>query len=342
MKLFIKIILPFIILSCSSRDIKISKYALINKEDQYENNYLSDEKKSIKKSKFFSFFFKNIFTPPEKKQFELIDLSKEIYKKEKSLLTWGGHSTFLFQNQNVNVLIDPHFTLRASPFSYIGPKRYTPSVFNKNNLPRIDVVAISHNHYDHLDIKSLKIIYEKYPDTIFLVPLGDEKLLIKNGIKNVKEFDWWEHHEINGMKFIFTPVQHWSKRTLSDRNKSLWGGWWIESNDFKFLHLGDTGYTKDFLDIKNTLGKADLVAIPIGAYKPRDIMKFSHLNPEEAVKTFIDLEARKAVAMHWGTFILSQESVDAPKKDLKMNLEKFGIELEDFFVLKHGETINLK
>ncbi len=144
------------------------------------------------------------------------------------------------------------------------------------------------------------------------------------------------------MKFIFTPVQHWSKRTLSDRNKSLWGGWWIESNDFKFLHLGDTGYTKDFLDIKNTLGKADLVAIPIGAYKPRDIMKFSHLNPEEAVKTFIDLEARKAIAMHWGTFILSQESVDAPKKDLKMNLEKFGIELEDFFVLKHGETINLK
>ena len=331
MKLFIKVIFPFILLSCSSRDIKISKFATINKEGQYENNYLRDEKKSPKNYKFFSFFFKNIFTPPEKKKFEILDISNKIYKK-KSLLTWGGHSTFLFQNKNVNVLIDPHFTSRASPFSYIGPKRYTPSAFNKNNLPRIDVVVISHNHYDHLDIKSLKIIYKKYPDAFFLVPLGDKKLLIKNGIKNVKDFDWWEEFQIKGVKFIFTPVQHWSKRTLFDKNKSLWGGWWIELNNFKFLHLGDTGYTKDFLDIKNKLGKPDLVAIPIGAYKPRDIMKFNHLNPEEAVKTFIDLQAKKAVAMHWGTFILSQENVDAPLKELETNLTKYGIEFDDFFV----------
>ena len=270
-----------------------------------------------------------------------MNVSNEIYKKNESLLTWGGHSTFLFQKKNINVLIDPHFTLRASPFSYIGPKRYMPSVFNKNNLPRIDVVAISHNHYDHLDIKSLQIIYKKYPDAIFLVPLGDKKLLTKNGIKNVKDFDWWEGFQFKGIKFIFTPVQHWSKRTLSDKNKSLWGGWWIESNNFKFLHLGDTGYTKDFLDIKNKLGSPDLVAIPIGAYKPRTIMKFNHLNPEEAVKTFIDLRAKKAVAMHWGTFILSQEKVDAPIKKLEINLKKHGIDFEDFFVLKHGETVNL-
>ena len=203
------------------------------------------------------------------------------------------------------------------------------------------MVAISHNHYDHLDIKSLKIIYEKFPDATFLVPLGDKELLIKNGIKNVRDFDWWEDFKIKGIKFIFTPVQHWSKRTIYDKNKSLWGGWWIESNNFKFLHLGDTGYTKDFLDIKNKLGKPDLVAIPIGAYKPREIMKSNHLNPEEAVKTFIDLEAKKAVAMHWGTFILSQEKVDAPEKELKINLEKFKIDFKDFFVLKHGETVNL-
>ena len=104
-----------------------------------------------------------------------------------------------------------------------------PSVFNKNNLPKIDVVLISHNHYDHLDIKSLKIIYEKFPDVIFLVPLGDKRLLIRNGIQNVKELDWWENYQLKGIKFIFTPVQHWSKRTLSDRNKSLWGGCRIES-----------------------------------------------------------------------------------------------------------------
>jgi|TARA_B100000287_G_scaffold7821_1_gene7716 L-ascorbate metabolism protein UlaG (beta-lactamase superfamily) len=341
MKIFLKIILLFILVSCSLRDIKTSKYARINDQDQYENNYIRYDKKSTKLTKFFSFFLKNIFDPPDKKKFEIMDINKQIYKKEKSLLTWAGHSTFLFQKENVNILIDPQFSLRASPFSSIGPRRYIPSIFNEDNLPRIDIVAISHNHYDHLDIRSLKIIYEKNPNVFFLVPLGDKKLLIQNGIKNVKEFDWWEDYKIGGINLTFTPVQHWSKRTFFDKNKSLWGGWWIKSNNFKFLHLGDTGYTKDFLDIKKRLGKPDLVAIPIGAYKPRDIMKYNHINPEEAVKTLIDLEAKKAVAMHWGTFILSQEAVDEPVNEVKKNLKIFGINEERFLILKHGETIKL-
>ena len=341
MRFLIKIFLLLVLVSCSSRDIKISKFAKINDLKQYENNYLSYEKRSIKKSKFFSFIFKNIFNPPQKKKFESVEVDKKIYNNNLSLLTWAGHSTFLVQFKNMNILIDPHFSLRASPFSYIGPKRYMPSVFNKNNLPRVDVVAISHNHYDHLDIKTLKIINKKFPEAIFLVPLGDKKLLLENNIQNVKEFDWWENHKIKGMRFIFTPVQHWSKRTLSDRNKSLWGGWWIESNDFKFLHLGDTEYTKDFIDIKKKLGKPDVVAIPIGAYKPREIMKYSHLNPIEALKTFLDLEAKKAVAMHWGTFMLSQEAADEPVNEIKSNLGDYGIEESDFLILKHGETIHL-
>ncbi len=342
MKIFIKIILPFIFLSCSSRDIKISKYANINDKDEYENNYLSYEKESIDQTKFLSFFFNNIFNPPKKKVFPKMSINKKVYEKNISLLTWGGHSTFLFQKDNFNILIDPHFSLRASPFSFIGPKRYMPSSFNKNNLPQIDVVAISHNHYDHLDLRSLKQIYEKSPKAIFLVPLGDKKLLVNNGIKNVKEFDWWEQFEFKNIKFSFTPVQHWSKRTFSDRNKSLWGGWWIESQNFKFLHLGDTGYTKDFIDIKNKLGKPDLVAIPIGAYKPRDIMKNSHLNPEEALKTFIDLEAKTAVAMHWGTFVLSQEPVDEPTNSIKKKLSEFNLKENNFIILKHGESLSLE
>ena len=120
-----------------ARDIKISKYATINKEGRYENNYLSKEKGSISAYNFLNFFFKNIFYPKKKKKFEFTNLSKQIYERKKSLLTWGGHSTFLFQNQSVNVFIDPHFTLRASPFSFVGPKRYMPSVFNKNNLPKM-------------------------------------------------------------------------------------------------------------------------------------------------------------------------------------------------------------
>ena len=127
------------------------------------------------------------------------------------VLTWSGHSTFLYQNTNLNIIIDPHLTSRASPFSYLGPKRFIPSLLNENNLPNVDVVAVSHNHYDHLDIKSLKLIYKKFPNALFLVPLGDKELLKKNGIDNVKEFDWWESIMVNETKISFTPVQHWSK-----------------------------------------------------------------------------------------------------------------------------------
>ena len=319
----------------------MSKFAKINAQNEYENNYINNEEKTISKIKFFNFFFNNIFSPPSKKKFPLLDINKKIYQKDVSLLTWSGHSSFLFQKHNVNILIDPHLTKRASPFRFIGPKRYMPSVFNKNNLPRVDLVAISHNHYDHLDIKSLKLIYNKFPKAIFLVPLGDKKLLEQNGIKNVIELDWWETFRFEPFKLIFTPVQHWSKRTFFDKNKSLWGGWWIESEDYRFLHLGDTGYSKDFIDIKNKLGKVNMVAIPIGAYKPRYIMKNSHLDPKEALQTFVDIEAERAVAMHWGTFILSQEKVDDPVFEIKENLDNFGITNSQFLILKHGETIEL-
>ena len=317
----------------------MSKIAKMDEKNRYVNNYIGETK--IDKGKFFNFFFKNIFDPPKTKDFQVSEINKIIYKKEKHALTWSGHSTFLYQNTNLNILIDPHLTSRASPFSYLGPKRFIPSLLNENNLPNVDVVAVSHNHYDHLDIKSLKLIYKKFPNALFLVPLGDKELLKKNGIDNVKEFDWWESIMISETKFVFTPVQHWSKRTLFDKNKSLWGGWWIEHLEKKFLHLGDTGYTKDFVDIKNRLGSPDIVAIPIGAYKPRYIMKNSHLNPEEAVKTFIDLDAKFAVAMHWGTFILSFEPVDEPPRKLEESLLKYKVDINRFKVLKHGESVIL-
>ena len=282
-----------------------------------------------------------MFNPPEKKKFESVKLSKEIYKGNAKLITWSGHSTFLYQNLNVNVLTDPHFTNRASPLSFLGPKRYMPSVFNQKNIPRIDIVVISHNHYDHLDIKTVKIIFKENPEVTFLVPLGLKYWFNKNGFKNVIEFDWWESFEFNETKFVFVPVQHWSKRTFFDRNKSLWGGWWIENKENTFLHLGDTGYSKDFIDIKNRLGSPDIAAIPIGAYAPRDIMKRSHLNPEEAVQCLIDLDAGLGLAMHWGTFILTHEPVDEPVKKLYEKLKEYGIKQNRFKVLKHGESVGL-
>ena len=141
--------------------------------------------------------------------------------------------------------------------------------------------------------------------------------------------------------FIFVPTQHWSKRNFFDRNKSLWGAWWVNKGDHSFLHLGDTGYSKDIQNIKIKLGSPNVVAIPIGAYKPRNIMRNNHINPEEAVKIFLELEAGNAIPIHWGTFILSLEEVDEPIKELKKNLELNKIKESQFRILKHGETINL-
>jgi len=336
-KNFFKISLFLFLASCSQDNFRLSKVAKINEENRYVNNYIDDY--SVDRGKFFKFFWNNFFNKPEKKEFQSVLLSKEIYDNKSHTLTWGGHSTILYQNTDLNILVDPVFSKRVSPIFLLGPKRYTPSPFNISNLPRVDIVAISHNHYDHLDLKTIKDLEEKFPDLLFLVPLGLKGWFLENGIENVKEFDWWETIIVKKTRIEFVPVQHWSKRTLFDKNKSLWGGWWFDYDHKSFLHLGDTGYSKDFIDIKNKLGPPDVVAIPIGAFEPRYIMKNSHLNPEEAVQTYKDLDAKTAVAIHWGTFILSQEKVDEPIKRLKRSLIKNLIEEERFRILKHGESI---
>jgi L-ascorbate metabolism protein UlaG (beta-lactamase superfamily) len=150
------------------------------------------------------------------------------------------------------------------------------------------------------------------------------------GIKNVYEFNWWEEKKIRNTIFTFVPVQHWSRRGLFDRNKTLWGGWWIENNDIKLVHLGDTGYTKDFIEINKKLGSPDLAFIPIGAYAPRWIMKESHMNPEEAIKTAFDLNAKRSIGMHWGTFILTTEPTEEPKQKLENLIIEKGLK-KDFF-----------
>jgi L-ascorbate metabolism protein UlaG (beta-lactamase superfamily) len=336
-KNYFKIPLFFFLVSCLQDDFTLSKVAKINEENRYVNNYIDDY--SVERGKFFEFLWNNLFNKPEKKEFQSVLLSKEIYNKKSHILSWGGHSTILYQNTDLNILVDPVFSERVSPIFLLGPKRYMPSPFNIFNLPKVDIVAISHNHYDHLDLKTIKDLEEKFPDLLFLVPLGLKGWFLENGIENVREFDWWETMIVKKTKIEFVPVQHWSKRTLFDKNKSLWGGWWFEHNSKSFLHLGDTGYSKDFIDIRNKLGSPDIVAIPIGAFEPRYIMKNSHLNPEEAVQTFKDLGAKIAVAIHWGTFILSQEKVDEPIKRLKRSLIKNLIEEERFRILKHGESI---
>lgn len=277
---------------------------------------------------------------PEITKIELSsDWQKLNLSEDDNYAIWIGHSTFLIKKNGVTILTDPIFSKRASPFKNIGPKRLIPPAIPLDAIPHIDIVTVSHNHYDHLDIHSLKKISKKHPEAIFLVPAGDEKLLKRKKIKNVYNFDWWESIEHKGFVITFTPVQHWSKRSLFDRNKSLWGGWFFKHKDYSLYHAGDTGYSKDFIDTKIKLGSPKYAFIPIGAYDPEWFMAESHVNPEDAVQIMLDLEAEKAFGMHWATFVLTDEDTIEPKIRLEKEIMKY--KDLDFISVVPGSIINL-
>jgi N-acyl-phosphatidylethanolamine-hydrolysing phospholipase D len=276
----------------------------------------------------------------EEKGFPLITSSQENLADFRENMMWIGHSTVMLNHAGTTILTDPQFSGRASPFSFWGPKRITPTPFDIGDLPRIDVVLISHNHYDHLDEKSIRALAQTQSNIKFLVPLGLAPLLKDWGAEDVEELDWWQPVTISGVEIQPTPVQHWSKRSFFDRNKTLWAGWMLRWEDFSFYFAGDTGYSDDFKVTAKRLGSPTLAAIPIGAYEPRDFMKTSHLNPEEAVKAFTDLGAKYAFGIHWGTFKLTLEKMDEPPVRLKSALEQEGVSKDVFRVLTHGETWN--
>ena len=260
--------------------------------------------------------------------------------QDNDYIIWIGHSTFLIKKSGIVILTDPVFSDRASPFKNIGPERLIPPAIPLNQLPQIDFITVSHNHYDHLDIDSLKKISELNPDAVFLVPEGDLRLLKRNRIDNAYEFNWWETFSTDGLTFTFTPVQHWSKRGLFDRNKSLWGGWYMNFNDYGMYHAGDTGYSNDFIDTKLKLGAPKYAFIPIGAYNPEWFMAESHVNPEDAIQVMLDLEAEKAFGMHWGTFALTDEDTLEPPARLKEALKSFNS--PDFISLIPGKVIEIQ
>jgi len=259
-------------------------------------------------------------------------------------VTWIGHATVLLRLGGRSVLTDPHFSERASPVSFAGPKRVAPAVPALSELPHIHVVVISHNHYDHLDQDSVRKLAEQPGGAPrFYVPLGLKDWFTRRGIDDVVEMDWWESANFAGLTIDFVPVQHWSKRTLSDENQSLWGGWVIRHPELSFFFAGDTGYSKDFADIGAKFGGFDVAAIPIGAYAPRWFMQIMHLDPAEAVQVHRDVKARRSLAIHWGTFAnLTDESLYEPPMKLAEAREKAGLTDEDFFVLRHGETRMLR
>jgi len=251
---------------------------------------------------------------------------------------WIGHSTFLINNGDLTILTDPIFSERASPLNFAGPKRLIKPVIKIKDLPEVDVITISHNHYDHLDVNSLRKIQKKFPNVKILVPKGDLKLLKNYNLNNGFEFLWWEEIIFDNTKFIFTPAQHWSARGLRDRNKSLWGSWFIKTEEKNIFHAGDTGYSDDLIEIRNRLGPVDFAMIPIGAYDPQWFMSYSHVNPEEALSIAKDLDAKKSIGMHWGTFILTDEPVLEPRERLNKITNQTNI---NFYTVTPGNIIEM-
>ena len=257
-------------------------------------------------------------------------------------LTWIGHATVLLQVASYNIITDPHLSERASPFRFAGPKRQSPAGLSYDQLPHIDLVLISHNHYDHLDEKTVKRLNaQSGKPPLFVVPLGLESWFHSIGIDNVVELDWWDRVGLGSLDIHLVPVQHWSARGLTDRNKTLWGGFYVKHRTMSFMFTGDTGYSKDFTDIRERLGSPDILAVPIGAYEPRWFMGTQHIDPTEAVKIHQDLGAKYSVGIHWGAFELTDESLDEPPRALAAARAKAGVPDDRFFVMKVGETRRL-
>ena len=303
----------------------------------FVNNYVSH------KSSFKDFWkWRRESSKPEPIAFPMVENDPEYLKSNKSenTITWIGHSTFLLQIDGINILTDPHFTKRASPLSFMGPSRTTPPGLKIEELPFIDFVLISHNHYDHLDSKTIQLLLKKQNvnQPTFFVPLKLRNILSKLGARNVMEHEWWQMTQFKNLEIHSVPVQHWSKRTFNDTNKTLWCGWVVKANNFKYFFVGDTGYSKDFKDIQKKFGSFDLSTIPIGAYAPRWFMKDSHCNVEEAIQIHKDVKSKKSIAMHWGTFQLTDEPMDEPIKLLQELTKQLKISKDEFSYMTHGQT----
>lgn len=256
-------------------------------------------------------------------------------------VTYINHSTSLIQVDGITILTDPIFTERTSAFSWIGPKRVRNPGVSLDDLPPVDVILVSHNHYDHLDIESLQLLQARNPENqppLILSGLGNGLLFEENGLIDCKDLDWDQSVSYRNVKFVFTETRHRSGRGVTDQNKTLWGGFVIKTRLGNIYFAGDTAYGPHFKAARKTHGEFVLALLPIGAYEPRWFMKVAHLNPEDAVAAHLDLNSKKSMGIHFGTFQLTYEGIDQPVIDLANALNDKQVPDSDFIVPEFGET----
>ena len=260
--------------------------------------------------------------------------------KEGDYIAWIGHATYLIKLGNTTIITDPVFSKNAGPLIF-GPKRYTEPALNLAEIPKTDLFLLTHNHYDHQDMSTIR----RYPykNSKVLVPLKLGKYFTRHKFKDVTELDWYDEIKFNDIKITFLPAVHWSKRSLTDTNKTLWGNFLIEYNNKKIFFACDTGYGNIYKALGEKYGPIDLTMINIGAYDFRPMFDKSiyHTTPEEALNIAKDLKSKKVLGTHWGTFVLSLEPIMEPPVRFKNNAEIYGFKKEDAIVFKIGQIESL-
>lgn len=255
-------------------------------------------------------------------------------------ICWLGHSSFLIQGQGKSLLIDPVLSNYCAPLPIPSLKRKVPPPFLSSELPHIDAILITHTHYDHLDMPTLRMFPQSTP---LFIPSGHLSWLKKSGFSNVTEIEWWNTTDFeDNIRITAVPAQHFTSRTPFDRNAGHWCGWVIEGADKKLWHAGDSGYCRVFSEIGEHFGGIDLAMIPIGAYQPRSIMKPMHMNPSEAVQAFLDARCNRAIAMHWGTFKLTDEPMGEPPVLLELAAREKKLPADSFVAGSVGQIWNLR
>ena len=263
---------------------------------------------------------------------------------EQLTLTWVGHTSFLIQIAGLNVLTDPIWSQRASPVQFVGPRRWVPPAIEFDRLPPIDVVLISHDHYDHLDTNTISRLVERYPAVVWHVPLGLAEFLKRSGARDIIELDWWDENSVAALKLTCVPAQHFSGRTLGRRNQTLWCGWTLRAPERSVFFAGDTALHPEFATIGQRCGPFELAILPIGAYEPRWFMGAVHMNPDDCIKAITQLagaqkgERLLMAAAHWGTFKLTDEPMDEPPALMRELWQAAGFDPTNLWIMRHGET----